>query len=84
MLIIGAEMENNLRKSRQKEGIQLAKMKGVYKGCKHGARTSSASLINKYKNFSDLIDKSDLSLRRIAGITTHSINTIRKIKKSRV
>jgi len=30
MLSIGAEMENNQKKNRQYEGIQLAKIKGVY------------------------------------------------------
>jgi DNA invertase Pin-like site-specific DNA recombinase len=81
MLSIGAEMENNQRKIRQFEGIKLAKMKSVYKGRIKGARTTPASLINKYHNISDLLDKSDLSVRRIAGITGHSVNTVRKIKQ---
>jgi DNA invertase Pin-like site-specific DNA recombinase len=81
MLSIGAEMENNQRKIRQFEGIKLAKMKSVYKGRIKGARTTPASLINKYHNISDLLDKSELSLRRIAGITGHSVNTVRRIKQ---
>jgi DNA invertase Pin-like site-specific DNA recombinase len=81
MLSIGAEMENNQRKIRQFEGIKLAKMKSVYKGRIKGARTTPASLFNKYHNISDLLDKSDLSVRRIAGITGHSVNTVRKIKQ---
>jgi len=80
MLSIGAEMENNQRKIRQFEGIKLAKMKSVYKGRTKGARTTPASLINKYHNISDLLDKSDLSVRRIARITGHSVNTVRRIK----
>jgi hypothetical protein len=34
----------------------------------------------KYQNISDLLDKSDLSARRIAGINGHSVNTVRKIE----
>lgn len=81
MLSIGAEMENSQRKIRQYEGIQLAKIKQRYNGRRIGARTSPSALLNKYQNVSELIEKSDLSLRRIAGITGHSINTIRKIKE---
>jgi DNA invertase Pin-like site-specific DNA recombinase len=80
MLSIGAEMENNQRKIRQMEGIKLAQMKGVYKGRMRGARSAPTSLIEKYPNISDLLDKSELSVRRISVITGHSINTVRKIK----
>ena len=80
MLSIGAEMENNLRKIRQKEGIKLAQLKGVYKGRKEGAKASPEKVINKYKDIADLLDKSELSIRRIATITNHSINTVRKVK----
>jgi DNA invertase Pin-like site-specific DNA recombinase len=81
MLSIGAEMENNQRKIRQFEGIKLAKMKNIYTGRKKGAKSSNLSLILKYKNVSDLLDKSELSIRRIAGITGHSVNTVRRIKQ---
>lgn len=81
MLSIGAEMENNQRKIRQHEGIQLAKLKGVYNGRVKGSRTSVKVLIDKYQNVNDLLDKSELSVRRIAGITGHSINTVRKVKQ---
>ena len=81
MLSIGAEMENNQRKIRQREGIKLGQMKHLYKGRKIGARTSPATLIKKYSNISDMLDKSELSIRRIASITGHSINTVRKIKQ---
>lgn len=81
MLSIGAEMENSQRKIRQFEGIQLAKIKLKYSGRKKGAKTAPSDILDKYQNISDLIDKSDLSVRRIAGITGHSINTVRKIKQ---
>ena len=81
MLSIGAEMENNQRKIRQMEGIKLAQMKNIYTGRKKGSKTSPSKLVSKYKNVADLLDKSELSVRRIAGITGHSINTVRKIKQ---
>jgi DNA invertase Pin-like site-specific DNA recombinase len=79
MLSIGVEMENNQRKIRQYEGIKLAQMKNIYGGRKKGAKTSPSKLVSKYKNVADLLDKSELSFRRIAGITGHSINTVRKV-----
>jgi len=81
MLSIGAEMENSQRKIRQLDGIQLAKMKGIYNGRIKGAKTSPSVVMNKYRNVADLLDKSDLSVRRISRITGHSINTVRKIKQ---
>ena len=81
MLSIGAEMENSQRKIRQIEGIQLARMKGVYNGRVNGAKSNPSALLTKYQNISDLLDKSDLSVRRIAGITGHSVNTVRKLKQ---
>jgi len=81
MLNIGAEMENKQRKIRQKEGIKLAQLKGVYKGRREGAKASPEKVISKYNDIADLLDKSELSVRRIAAITNHSINTVRKVKE---
>jgi len=81
MLSIGAEMENNQRKIRQFEGIKHAQLKHLYSGRMSVAKTSPSKLVSKYKNVADLIDKSELSVRRIAGITGHSINTVRKVKQ---
>jgi len=74
-------MENSQRKIRQYEGIQLARMKGVYNGWVNGAKSNPSDLMNKYQNVSELLDKSELSVRRISGITGHSINTVRKIQQ---
>jgi DNA invertase Pin-like site-specific DNA recombinase len=84
MLSIGAEMENSQRKIRQHEGIQLAKIMQKYNGRRIGARTSPSALLDKYQNISDMLDKSELSLRRIASITGYSINTVRKIKQIKI
>ena len=80
MMSIGAEMENNLRKERQREGIQMAKLKGKYIGRKKSAIASREKTLLKYKDIAEMIMKSDLSLRRISQITDHSINTVRRIK----
>ena len=69
------------RKIRQREGIQLAKIKGIYKGRINVAKSSPSVILSKCQNVSDLLDKSDLSVRQIAGITGHSVNTVRKIKQ---
>jgi DNA invertase Pin-like site-specific DNA recombinase len=80
MMSIGAEMENNLRKTRQKEGIQIAKLKNKYSGRRAGAKANKENLLRKYSDVVDLLEKSDLSVRRIARISKKSINTVRKVR----
>ena len=79
MFALGAEMENDLRKQRQKEGIAIAKINGKYKGRKKGAKADPGEILKKYHDIADLLNNSDLSLRRVAQITNHSINTVRKV-----
>lgn len=81
MLSIGAEMENNHRKIRQSEGIAIAKLQNRYIGRKTGSRANKEKMLKKYSDVVDLIKKSDLSIRRVAGITKRSINTVIKVKK---
>jgi len=81
MFALGAEMENDLRKQRQKEGIAMAKIKGRYKGRRNGAKADPVDLLNKYQDVADLLSKSDLSIRRISKISGRSINTVRKVKR---
>lgn len=81
MMSIGAEMENNLRKIRQAEGIQLAKLQQKYSGRAIGSRANKESQLLKYGDVVDLLKKSDLSIRRISSITGKSINTVRKVKQ---
>ena len=80
MMSIGAEMENNLRKERQREGIQIAKLQKKYIGRRSGAKANKENSLRKYSNIVDLLEKSDLSIRRIADISNRSINTVRKVK----
>ncbi len=65
---------NPFKKSpaRKKDGLHQVKIRVFIGSTDYG----------KFRNnVSDLIDKSDLSIRRISGITRHSINTVRKIKQ---
>ena len=80
MMSIGAEMENNLRKEGQMQGIQIAKLNGKYNGRSLGATATKEKTLTKYQDITDLLKFSKLSIRRIAKITNRSINTVRKIK----
>ena len=81
MLSIGAELENSQRKIRQAEGIALAKLQKKYNGRKEGSKADKQKQLSKYSAIVDLVNKSDLSIRRIAGITGFAINTVSKVKK---
>lgn len=81
MMSIGAEMENNLRKTRQSEGIALAKLQNKYLGRSLGSTANKENQLSKYSDVVDLLEKSDLSIRRISSITGRSINTVRKVKQ---
>lgn len=81
MMSIGAEMENNLRKERQREGIQIAKLQRKYAGRKVGAVANKEKILQKYSDVVDLLEKSELSIRRISNISHRSINTVRTVNK---
>lgn len=81
MMSVGAEMENNLRKTRQAEGIAIAKLQQKYSGRQAGSAANTEKQLQKYSDVVDLIQKSDLSIRRIASISGRSINTVRKVKQ---
>jgi DNA invertase Pin-like site-specific DNA recombinase len=63
MMPIGAEIENSLRKERQMQGIELAKMQGKYLGRSKSAIQSKGKTLNKYQDVTDLLKSSDLSIR---------------------
>src|SRR5215218_5498291 len=50
ILGIVGEMERNQIKERQKEGIKIAKLKGVYKGRKTGSAEDALAFLSKKKN----------------------------------
>ena len=49
ILGIVAEMELSQIKERQKEGIELAKLRGVYKGRVHGSKEDIRTFLSKPK-----------------------------------
>ena len=72
MMSIGAEMENNLRKNRQSEGIALAKLQQKYNGRVMVVKANKEKQLQKYADVVDLVQKSDLSIRRISSITSRA------------
>ena len=74
-----AQQEKERINERQKEGIQIAKAKGVYKGRKEGTSESKEQFLKKYKNVVRALNK-NLSLRKTAKLCDVSINTVRKVK----
>jgi DNA invertase Pin-like site-specific DNA recombinase len=83
ILGVVAEMERNLIKERQKEGIAIAKASGIYKGRKLGTSTSTLDFLNKPKN-KIAVERLKLGLKKseVAKITGLHINTITKINKA--
>ncbi|WP_417260819.1 recombinase family protein [Celeribacter sp.] len=74
-----AEMERNSILERQREGIKIAKAKGIYKGRKRGTILSDKDFLFKYKNVvKDL--KSGISIRKTALIHNISATTVQKVK----
>ena len=83
MMSVIAEMNRNLIRSAQKEGIELAKLKGnVFLGRKTGSREDPLKFLTKSKNkhAMELLKKNYKSVE-ISKITGLHINTITKVKK---
>ena len=82
ILGIVAEMELKQIKERQKEGIELAKLRGVYKGRVHVSKEDIRTFLSKPK-----IAKTIEYLRKgykaseISRIVGIHVNTITKVKK---
>jgi len=83
MMSVIAEMNRNMIKSAQKEGIELAKLKGnVFLGRKNGTSEDPLKFLSKSKNrhAMELLKKKYKSVE-ISKITGLHINTITKVKK---
>ncbi|MHC0445800.1 recombinase family protein [Flavobacterium sp. 3-218] len=77
-----AEMERLSLLERQKEGIKIAKTKGVYKGRQLNTSETPQQFLSKYnQSHLELIRDENYSIRKLASITNLSNNTIVKIKK---
>ena len=82
ILGVVAEMERNLIKERQAEGVAIAKANGIYKGRAKGTRESNLAFLNKPK-VKKAIDylNSGMKVVEVNKLTGLHPNTITKIKK---
>ncbi len=79
--IIG-QMERNLSKERQLEGIRIAKLKGAYLGRREGSAESVLDFLSKQKNKKALeYLQKGFKLKEVAKLVDLNINTVSKIKK---
>ncbi|WP_034893738.1 recombinase family protein [Gillisia sp. Hel_I_29] len=75
-----AEMERNNMLERQKAGIELAKLKGKYKGRLYGTRMTDEEFLKKYKNVQAELRNGE-SLRRAARLGGVSLGIAQKVKR---
>lgn len=75
-----AEMERLNMLERQRQGIEVAKAKGIYKGRLYGTRMTDDEILNKYKSVVREL-KNGESLRRASKIGGCSLGTVQKIQK---
>lgn len=82
ILGIVAEMERKQIKERQKEGIELAKLRGVYKGRVNGSKEDIRTFLSKPK-IAKTIEylKKGYKASEISRIVGIHVNTITKVKK---
>jgi DNA invertase Pin-like site-specific DNA recombinase len=82
VLGIVAEMERNNIKENQKQGIEIAKIKGKYKGRLSGSAEDKLTFLSKPKNKKAVeLLKKGYKHKEVATICNLNINTITKIKK---
>jgi DNA invertase Pin-like site-specific DNA recombinase len=75
-----AEMEREFLLERQKQGIEIAKAKGVYKGRLYGTKMSDKELLDKYKKVVAELQNGE-SLRRAAKLGDCSLGTAQRVQK---
>jgi DNA invertase Pin-like site-specific DNA recombinase len=85
ILGVVAEMERNLIKERQKEGIFIAKAKGVYKGRAKGSLVSNLDFLNKpkVKKAIEYLNNGmkGVEVSKLTGLHQNTISKIAKIQK---
>ena len=74
-----AVMERETLLERQREGIAIAKAKGIYKGRVRGSKESKDVVLSKYKPVVKLL-KEGMSLRKTAKLGEVSLGTVQKVK----
>lgn len=84
ILGVVAEMERNLIKERQAEGVAIAKAKGVYKGRVKGTKESNLDFLNKPRNKKALEYLENglkaVEVQKLVGLHPNTITKIKKIK----
>lgn len=80
ILGVVSEMERNQIRERQREGIELGKLRGVYKGRLKGTTEDKYRFLNKHKKVVELLQKGYKGTE-ISSITGRHVNTISKVKK---
>jgi len=75
-----AEMERESLLERQREGIAIAKAKGIYKGRERGSKETNEQVLDKYKEVVKYLKKGQ-SLRDTAKLCNVSLGTVQKVKK---
>ena len=82
ILGIVAELERKQIKERQKEGIELAKLRGVYKGRVNGSKEDLRTFLSKPKVAKTIeLLKKGYKASEISRIVGIHVNTITKVKK---
>jgi DNA invertase Pin-like site-specific DNA recombinase len=77
-----SEMERNSILERQREGIHLAKLKGVYKGRKSGSVETVHQFLSKKDNQNALkLLQKGYKCKEVSKIVGIHVNTVTKIKK---
>jgi DNA invertase Pin-like site-specific DNA recombinase len=83
ILGVVAEMERNLIKERQAEGVAIAKANGIYKGRNKGTRESNLDFLNKPKVQKAIhyINKGmkSVEVNKLSGLHPNTITKIKKI-----
>ena len=74
-----AQMERETLLERQKEGIAIAKSKGVYSGRVKGSTETDAEVLSKYKEVVKFL-KMGKSLRDVKSRCNVSLGTVQKVK----
>jgi DNA invertase Pin-like site-specific DNA recombinase len=85
ILGVVGEMERKQILERQREGIEIGKLKGVYTGRKKGTSESPIDFLNKSKNKKvvDLLKKGykGTEISKILGVHINTITKVRKMNK---
>lgn len=77
-----AQTEKENMEERQREGIEIAKIQKKYVGRLKGAIQSDEQLLLRHSDIVKHLKIGKNSLREIAMLTSKSINTIQKVKKT--